>query len=327
MDQELGQLIPIDDLRSVWPSEASDFTPWLARAENLEALGSAIGIELELEAQEKNVGPFRADILCKNTRDSSWVLIENQLERTDHTHLGQILTYAAGLQAVTIVWVAKSFTEEHRATLDWLNDITEQDFGFFGLEVELWQIGDSPKAPKFNVACKPNDWSRSVSKVATHLKEGPVTETQELQFDFWSQFNGFLDRENYSITLRKPAPQNWQYYGIGRTGFALAAFCNPRDRWIGTSLVLQDDNAKAYFNLLKEEKERIEQELGNKLDWRELPGAKESRIHFDNRDMDPKNREQWNNQHKWLADALTKMDQVFRERIKTLNADDWHQEI
>ena len=121
------------------------------REESIELLGETIGIELELEAQEKDVGPFRADILCKNTEDDSWVLIENQIEKTDHKHLGQLMTYAAGSQAVTIVWVASKFTEEHRAALDWLNKITDDNFRFFGLEVELWKIGDSPAAPKFNI--------------------------------------------------------------------------------------------------------------------------------------------------------------------------------
>src|SRR5437763_1688882 len=138
------------DLRKAWLSESSDFTPWLAQPENLKLLGDAIGLELELEAQEKEVGPFRADILCKAAQSDSWVLIENQLELTDHRHLGQILTYAAGLKAVTIVWVAQTIREEHRAALDWLNSVTNEQINFFGLEIELWKIGDSPFAPKFN---------------------------------------------------------------------------------------------------------------------------------------------------------------------------------
>ena len=138
----LGKLEPAD-LREAWTSEAGEFTPWLAKEENLALLGDTIGLELELEALEKNVGAFRADILCKDTASNSWVLVENQLERTDHTHLGQLLTCAAGLKAVTIVWIADRFTEEHRAALDWLNEITDDRFNFFGLEIELWRIGGS----------------------------------------------------------------------------------------------------------------------------------------------------------------------------------------
>src|SRR5262249_61031792 len=140
--QNLGRLERVE-LRNIWISEASDFTPWLARKENLDILGETLGIDLELEAQERPVGPFRADILCKDIRTNRWVLIENQLERTDHTHLGQLLTYASGLEAVTIVWIAARFTEKHRSTLDWLNKITDDRFRFFGLEEELCPIRDS----------------------------------------------------------------------------------------------------------------------------------------------------------------------------------------
>ena len=147
MNVPLGRLERVD-LRAVWVNEAGDFIPWLAQEENVELLGETLGLDLEVEAQEKNVGPFRADILCKDTATGAWVPIENQLERTDHSHLGQLLTYAAGLEAVTIVWVARAFTEEHRATLDWLNEISDERFNFFGLEVEVWRIGEFDARPE-----------------------------------------------------------------------------------------------------------------------------------------------------------------------------------
>ena len=118
------------DLRRAWSTEAGNFTPWLAQPENLSLLGDTIGIALELEAQEKDVGPFSADIPCKDANSDHWVLIENQLKRADHTHLGQLITYAAGLKAVTTVWIAARFTEEHRAAIDWLNQITDGHFNF-----------------------------------------------------------------------------------------------------------------------------------------------------------------------------------------------------
>jgi hypothetical protein len=144
---ELGHLEKEPDLRKIWGKEDEDFTPWLAKY-GLELLGDTIGIELELNSQEQEVGPFAADILCRDTATNNWVLIENQIEKTDHTHLGQILTYGASLEATTIVWIAKYFTEEHRAALDWLNEITDERFNFFGLEIELWRIDGSPIAPK-----------------------------------------------------------------------------------------------------------------------------------------------------------------------------------
>ena len=161
-DQPLGRLERVD-LRAIWVSEATSFTPWLARPENMAVLAETLNIELELEAQERAVGPFRADLLCKDVGTDRWVLIENQLERTDHTHLGQLLTYASGLEAVTIVWIAARFMEEHRSTLDWLNKITNESFRFFGLEVELWRIGSSPAAPKSSVCVPWEVWLVSLS--------------------------------------------------------------------------------------------------------------------------------------------------------------------
>ncbi len=139
MTQQLGKLERISDLRRIWESEATHFTPWLAREDNLALLADTIGLDLELEAQEKSVGSFRADILCRETANNSWVLIENQLDKTDHNHLGQLLTYAAGLNAATIVWIAKRFTDEHQANLEWLNGVTGDEINLFGLEIELWR--------------------------------------------------------------------------------------------------------------------------------------------------------------------------------------------
>lgn len=182
--QKLGRLERVK-LREAWSTEAQDFTPWLAREENLAILSETLEVELQPEAQEKSVGPFRADILCRNADDGgTWVLIENQLERTDHLHLGQLLTYAAGLNAVTICWIAASFTDEHRAALDWLNEITDERFHFFGLEVELWRIGDSEPAPKFNLVSKPNDWRRSVIEIVDPDRTSPL---RRQRYAFWTQ--------------------------------------------------------------------------------------------------------------------------------------------
>lgn len=129
------------DVRNAWVNEASEFTPWLARQENLDLLGETLGLSLEPESVEQEVGSFRADIVCRDTNVESTVLIENQLVSSDHDHLGKLLTYAAGLNAKTVIWVVTQIRDEHRAALDWLNAITPDDYRFFGLEIELWRIG------------------------------------------------------------------------------------------------------------------------------------------------------------------------------------------
>lgn len=324
-NEALGILERVE-LRDIWVSEASDFTPWLAGAENLAQLGQTIGIELELEAQEKNVGPFRADILCKDTGTGNWVLVENQLERTDHTHLGQLLTYAAGLKAVTIVWVAAQFTEEHRATLDWLNTITDEGFQFFGLEVELWKIGNSPAAPKFNIVSKPNDWTRSVSQAARRIENESLSGTEANHLQYWTEFAEFLKSEKSLIRPQKPYPQHWMNFSIGRSGFLLGALLNKREGRIGVELYMSDEDAKAYFNLLSQQKQQIEEELGFSLIWMELPTRKACRILYNLENADPFNQQRWPEYRQWMKERLENLNTVFRQRVRTLNANDWQPE-
>ena len=322
----LGRLSRVD-LREIWVSESSDFTPWLAREENLEILGETLGIDLELEAQEKSVGPFRADILCKDIGTGSWVLVENQLERTDHGHLGQLLTYASGLQAVTIVWIAARFTEEHRSTLDWLNKITDESFRFFGLEVELWRIGDSPAAPKFNIVSKPNDWSRSVAQAARAIDDSELSDTRLKQRAYWNAFHQALNQAAGPVSgARKPQPQSWMGYSIGRTGFNIGAVMVRPKRQIRAELYISGEKAKSFFHLLREQKQAIEHDLGNELDWEELPVRRDSRISVSMVNVDPEDEQDWPRQHEWMAAKVNDFHRAFLNRVRELDADDWQQE-
>ena len=314
----LGSLKKVD-VRHIWQTEAQHFTPWLAQ--NLDILAETLDMELEIEAQEKNVGPFRADILCRDTLDKSWVLIENQLERTDHLHLGQLLTYASGLKAVTIIWISTHFTEEHRSALDWLNNITDDQFKFFGLEVELWQIGDSPVAPKFNIVSKPNDWSRSVGQAARQIETGTLTDIKAAQLEFWTQLAEKL-KENSHIRPQKPMPQHWAVFRIGRSGFHMSGLHNTRDKCIGVELYINHQNAKDFYNQLYEQKNDIEAEIGHELIWKELPNKSASRIILYLRDVDPMDRSRWDEYQDWLIKYIEAFDRAFRNRIRNLEASD-----
>ena len=321
-ESELGRLKRVE-LRNIWASEASEFTPWLARDENLKDLGDTLDIELELEAQEKSVGPFRADILCKDIGTGAWVLIENQLERTDHIHLGQILTYASGLEAVTIVWVAAQFREEHRSTLDWLNKITDDRFRFFGLEVELWKIGNSPAAPKFNVVSKPNDWSRSVSQAARAVDESELSETKMMQLSYWTDFNKVLKEIGGPVSGDcAPRPDSWMQYSIGRTDFLLVARMSRPKSLLMIGLLIRKIPAKNFFYLLRENQKQIEQEIDYSLSWEEnATGTCRVCAYMENVDFDK--REDWPRQHKWGAKKLNDLDGAFRNRVQSLDANDW----
>jgi hypothetical protein len=322
----LGRLQRVE-LRDIWASEATHFTPWLARSENLAVLAQTLGIDLELEAQEKAVGPFRADLLCKDIETNAWVLVENQLERTDHIHLGQLLTYASGLDAVTIVWIAAAFTEEHRSTLDWLNKITDESFRFFGLEVELWRICDSPAAPKLNIVSKPNNWSRSVAQAARAIDDVKLSDTRRAQLAYWNAFQLVLAAKGGPFSAnRKPQPASWMNYSVGRSGFSLSAvMLRPRNQ-IRVELYISNPDAKIYFFLLRNFREPIEDDTGYQLEWEELPEGRDSRIAVYLPDVDPEDQSDWGRQHQWLAARLNDFHRVFGPRVKLLNPMDWRPE-
>ncbi len=322
MSKKLGHLEPVE-LSNIWPDEAQNFTPWLAEEENLILLGKTLDMDLELEAQEINVGKFRADILCKNTVDDSWVVIENQLERTNHKHLGQILTYSAGLNAYTVVWIAQEFEQEHLSALDWLNEITHERFRCFGIEVKVWQIGDSACAPQFDIVSKPNDWSRAVNQETQHAVNKNVSEFKQLQENFWTELNDYMIQKQSSVKLQKPKPSNHINASIGRARFCISAYMDKQNKKIRVVIYVGGPDAEAHFYLLKEEQKKIESEFGEALEWEERPESKEKYISLSKSDTDPTDEIDWQNQHEWLAAKIEKFNEVFRPRIKALNAADW----
>jgi len=222
------------------------------------------------------------------------------------------------LQTVTIIWVASKFTEEHRAALDWLNGITSENFRFFGLEVELWQIDDSAPAPKFNIVSQPNDWSKYVSSAARNISNAENSETKQMQYKFWTKFSEYLKETGSKMKPQRPGYQHWLTFTIGRSHFHINALLSTREERIGVDLYLSEpEYAKHFFNILKEEKEKIEAEIGSALDWKELPEKRASRIILTS-DMNPSDESNWSSQFKWLKDTLEKFDSAFRNRIKNL---------
>mgnify|MGYP002777887172 CR=1 FL=1 len=317
MTPTLGSLEQVD-VRAIWPNEATSFTPWLA-GDGFALLADTLGIEMELLGTEQQVSEFKADIIARrtDTPDEHIVLIENQLERTDHGHLGQLLTYAAGKQAATIVWVAREFTEAHRAALDWLNSITGDHFEFYGLEIEAWRIGTSPAAPKFNMVVRPNDWSRSL-KVADY---GSVSELKLLQREYWDALRQRLLAAKSPVKPQKALPQHWTNFAIGRSGALLSALVNSKDKQIGAVLELTGPPDKLWFKVLAQHKDAIEAEFGAELSWEELPGKKSSRIGLYRADSDCQKKDDWAAQHAWLQATLEKLRTVFAQRVKQLPGD------
>lgn len=316
----LGRLEKVD-LRKPWPTEAQHFTPWLASEDNIPLLAETLGLELEVEAVERSVGPFRADILCKDMSNNAWVLIENQLERTDHTHLGQLITYAAGLDAVTIVWIADRVADEHRKAIDWLNEITSEEVRFFALEIELWRIGDSPAAPKFNIVCQPNDWARSTTSAKRAIAEGDLSPLRQKQRDYWQGLQDHLKRSSARINPVKPQAQSWISHGIGRSGFSLNVAMNTRDHWVRVEVYVSGPTAKGYFALLEQDRAEIEQAIGAPLDWQRLDDKRDCRICLALEGVDLLDEADWPRQHAWLVDKMNLIHSTFAPLIRELDQD------
>ncbi len=308
---KLGRLEKLD-LRTYWKREATDFTPWLAQEENIQLLSEIIGIELEVQSQEESVGPFNADILCKDTINDHYVLIENQLERTDHTHLGQLMTYAAGLDAVTIIWIAQKFTEEHRAALDWLNRITDDTFTFFGIEIELYKIGESNPAPMFNIVSKPNDWTKQVKKSTSTQS---TTEIKRIQQEYWQGLKDYMEIKKSFVKMQNPLLQHWTNIAIGKSNFHLSASVNSRDNSINIWLNIMGAKAKENYEKLYEISfENSLKEVSHDLVWDKMEGRKMCAVML-KASADFTNRADWSNQFEWYKEHLEKYTKYFKPRI------------
>jgi hypothetical protein len=302
-------------LREAWKHEASDFTPWLAEEDNLNMLADALGLsDLELVATEHWVGEFKLDILC--TDGSDQVIIENQLDKTNHTHLGQIITYAAGIGAKKVIWVAETFRPEHVAAFEFLNQNTTDDLNFFAVVVEVWRIGDSPLAPKFEVVAKPNQWTKTGREQARAAVT--ATPAKQRQLRLWTELVTQLATRAPQIRPQKPLPQHWLNNSIGRSGFALNPTASHRDNRLGVELYISHPDSKQLFKALLAQKAAIEEKLGFELDWQELPEAHSCRIAVWRPDSPIEDEAQWGKFIDWYIDRLVKMNAAFRPAIQQL---------
>ncbi|NOR61509.1 MAG: DUF4268 domain-containing protein [Rhodobacteraceae bacterium] len=321
---DLGQFHRIDNIRETWAHEAYDFTPWLS--DNISLLSKALGLGREgliVEGIEVPVGAYSADVVCKDTTKEidETVLIENQYGRSDHDHLGKTITYASGLSAATIVLICEKLREEHRTALTWLNTITNDTHNFFAVELELWRINDSPVAPKFNVVVKPDNWARIAENTKRTTEKGELSETKKLYLGYWGALREYIITisdliESTSLRPRKPLPQMWTGFSIGKSGVELNAFINKRDKWIRADLTMHGANAVSWLEQLSEDAELVERELGFPLEWKKLNGT-EQRISV-TKSFDPSDKANWGVQHEWLYNKLNAMHRVFSNRIKRL---------
>ena len=268
----LGKLKEVD-IRKVWAHEQYDFSKWLANEENIKELGDELNLALTDVETEKFVGNYRCDILCKDEITGKIVLIENQLEPTNHDHLGKIITYASGLDAAVVIWIVSSARDEHASAIEWLNTHTDDDISFFLLEVHAYKIGDSDPAPQFKIIEQPNDFVKTVKNIA---KNTELNESQKSRLEFWTQFNEIIVANGKPFNTRKASTDHWYNVAIGSSEANISIDLVNKEHKIRIGLWINDN--KDIFDSLFQQKSSIENALGIELEWHRLDDKKASYI-------------------------------------------------
>ncbi|WGL52149.1 DUF4268 domain-containing protein [Nocardioides sp. BP30] len=295
----LGRIQTVEP-RSVWPHEAHDFTPWLLG--NVDVLADLLGMNLVLEAAEHPVGDFSLDLVGRNEDTGERVIVENQLEVSDHTHLGQILTYAAGTDPANIVWIATGFRPEHRAAIDWLNSRTDEHTRFFGVQIEVVRIGDSMPAPAFKLVAQPNDWEKA-AKTAT---AGELSARDSLYWEFWDQYRRRVIAEHPGWTSSAGSTKSaWFGMSAGAPGVNWISVFTRAGLAVQLEFTRFDEATNdARFQALQRHQAALEAAYGAPLVWDAVEGRKARKVVALNEGYkDVADREQWTAWIDWLIDT------------------------
>ena len=267
---KLGKLQEID-IKKVWQHEQYDFSKWLASEENIQELGDTLGLSLTDVETEKFVGKYRCDILCKDEITGKVVLIENQLEPTDHDHLGKIITYASGLDASVVVWIVASARQEHASAIEWLNKHTDDDLSFFLIEVHAYKIGDSEPAPQFKIIEQPNDFVKSIKAIS---QSSELSDSERSRLEFWTQLNEVLEERGKPFNKRKPTTDHWYSIAMGSSECQISIDLVNKEHKIRVGVWVTDN--KDLFDKFYANKDQIEATCGFKLKWNRLDNKKAS---------------------------------------------------
>lgn len=293
--------------REVWRHEALDFTQWLAKEENIAVLCEELEINLENIKPEASAGRYNVDIVADDIDTKRKVIIENQLEPTDHKHLGQILTYASAYDASVIIWVVTDYTEEHRQAIDWFNRNISENISFFLVQIEVYKIGDSEPAPKFNIICEPNNWGKTIKSSGTG---DAVSATKLLQMEFWEGLKTYASANGTRVSFsHTPQPKHWFNISIGTSRCHIALTVNTQKGYVGCEVYIRND--KALYETFYKNKEKIESSVGAELEWMELPDATASRILLTKKG-NPKDRKQWDEYYSWCVATVEKFNLAFK---------------
>ena len=297
---ELGKLEKIE-LREVWKHEALDFTRWLARNENIALLSKEIGIDIEVIETEMSVGRYNVDIYARDTESNKKIVIENQLENTNHDHLGKMLVYAAGLDADIAIWIVKDVNEEHRQAVEWLNDNSFEKINIFLVKVELWQIDNSPIAPKFQVICEPNNWA----KVLKQQSKENVSDLELKQMEYWQGFVDYAKSKDKTYISQRPSIYNWYVIRIGSSDYKIKLVHSVNSDMIRCQLEIFNDEI---YKKLEQYRTEIDNKI-NGLEWEYLEDRKVNRISCNNSSKDNASS------YVWLLDMVDRFKEVFLDYL------------
>lgn len=306
---KLGKLTEVE-VRDLWRHEQYDFSEWLSKSENIEYLNDILGFTLVEIQKEVTVGTYRCDLLAKDETTGTKVLIENQLEQSNHDHLGKIITYASGLDATIIVWIVKEAREEHRSAIEWLNNHTDENIGFFLIELHAYRIGDSLPAPKFEVIEQPNDFIKTNKNSSTNTEESRRAVERK---EFWTKFNEIIIEKGKPFNVRKATTDHWYDVAIGTSEAHIAINLVNKDHQIVLELYIS--NNKNLFDALYQHKNEIEDKLNMTFDWDRLDGKKACRIKHIISGLDFDDHSNYDDLMTDIIDKATRMRDVFREYI------------
>ena len=306
---EIGKLKEVE-LRNLWKHEQYDFSEWLSQNENIELLNDILGLTLTDISKEVYVGLYRCDLVAVDESSEIKVIIENQLESSNHEHLGKIITYASGLDAQVVVWIVKNAKEEHRSAIEWLNNNTNSDINFFLIELHAYKIGDSLPAPYFEIIEKPNDFIKN-NKVNGNKNE--LNKSQSERLIFWNRFNEILIDKGKPFNVRKATTDHWYDVAIGSSSSHISIELINKEKHIRIGLYMVDD--KEYFDKLFANKDTIETQLGIKLEWQRECSGNVSRVKYKLPGLDYDNHSNYDELINKSIDIAANMQKVFKKYI------------
>jgi hypothetical protein len=311
MNKKIGKITKVP-LRELWKKEDKDFTGWLEK--NIESLNEVLGFDITIESREEKVGPFRVDLYGEDNNGK--VIIENQLEKTDHTHLGQIITYLTNLDAKTAVWISKEPIEEHKKSIDWLNEVTPDDISFYLVQLEAIRIDDGPiAAPLFTIIRKP---STNIKQIGAEKKE--FAQRHLVRKEFWTQFIEEINKKSGMCKNVNPGTDSWLGVALGMSGVSMNFVVSKK--YARSEIYInrgnKEENERIFDSFFKN-KDKIEKEFGNELIWEKMEGNITSRIKYQLDGVDVFDKDDWDKMNEFIVDSGLRMEKVFRKYVNSVN--------